>query len=1290
VAGSKTPTGATEDGARTIDEVMTRAELGVLLTDLRRRSAYSLRDLAAEIGSSPSTLSGWCRAENLPFAAQHEVFRDLLRVLGVADTEPWVDALIRVRDGGGTRADPSTPPYRGLESFGRGDADRFFGREELVQQTHARWCSLLHDDERPNLLALVGPSGSGKSSLLHAGLLPVLEGHGTTCWTMTPGVDPAGRLARLLGDARRQGGDGGDQVVLIDQFEELFTTCRDHGEREAFLDLLDEVAASTGSVVRGVVIALRIDFYADLVGAGRLVRSLQHTQVLVGPMCRDELMRAIVGPAEQVGATVDDDLVALLLRDFVPSGALGARHDAGALPLLSHALLQTWRRSRRGHLTVGDYHAAGGIDGAIERSAELVYGELSPDEQALVRQLFLRLVHLEGDTIATRRAATYDELAGLVPHDDPPRDRDGDEVAPRHGTGTVSSFLDRFVDARLLTAHGETVEITHEALLAAWPRLRSWIEEDREALRLHRRLAEAARSWADSDRDPSVLARGARLEELRAWLEAGSGRLVPNRLERDFLEASVRQAEAETEAARRRTRRLRVLVAITTVFGLIAGASAVAAVQARSDALLARDEALSRQVALTAARLAEVDPSVAAQLAVVGYRIAPTSEARSALLDAAATPRAARILGGAGSTALAMSDDGALVAVSDAVRSHVQLLARTADGAGRIATIPLADADAESFALAFSPDGQVLAVGDTTTAITLWDVADPSAPAPLGEPLHGPEGPIQGLAFHPGGHELAAVGLGDGVFRWDLQDPVAPVPLPLLPSEHITWAVAYHPAGDRLVVGEDAGAAVLWELGSEPRPLVALEVGDRSTLSVAVAPDGTAVAAGSRDGEVAVWDVTDPAAPTPVELDDATFASWVNALEFGPDGATLAAGSSDGSLRVYSTTTWGSIQDLPHPAALTDVTFTDGGATLASVATDGTTRFWDTTDRPIALGGSIWSLGFSADGERLAAFSAVDTGVWDVSPDGDLEFAFGPIPEPADELGFTGGGAMSPDGLRLAHGTQGGDVLLHDLAGGTPDEGRPLGATPGLVEMTAFSADGRLLAAGGGDTDVRVWTLDGDTPTLVATLDDPAENVLNLAFSAVGRLLAVPSADGHVYLYDLEDPDAPALSARLDGFDSEVYGVAFTPDGHVLAAAGTDAYVLLWDVSDPAAPRRIGEPLGGPTGRVFDLAFDASGARLAAGVVDGSTWVWDTTDLGSAGRFAVLGPSSGPIYAVRFGPSGGDLVAGGARAEVHRWRIDEEAAVDAVCGRAGDPLTTDEWELHLPGRPYDPPCGARS
>jgi WD40 repeat protein/transcriptional regulator with XRE-family HTH domain len=1262
----------------------------VLLTDLRRRSTYSLRDLAAEIGSSPSTLSGWCRAENLPFAAQHDVFRDMLRVLGVSDTEPWVDALIRVRDGSGTRADPSTPPYRGLESFGRDDADRFFGREELVQQTHARWCALLHDDERPKLLALVGPSGSGKSSLLHAGLLPALEGAGATCWTMTPGVDPADRLARLLAEARRQGADGGDQVVLIDQFEELFTTCRDHAEREAFLDRLDEVAASTGSVVRGVVIALRIDFYADLVAAGRLVRSLQHTQVLVGPMCRDELVRAIVGPAEQVGATVDDDLVALLLRDFVPSGAIGARHDAGALPLLSHALLQTWRRSRRGQLTVADYHAAGGIDGAIERSAELVYGELSPDEQALVRQLFLRLVHLEGDTLATRRAATYDELAGLVPHEDPPRDRDGeDAAAPRHGTGTVSSLLDRFVDARLLTAHGETVEITHEALLAAWPRLRSWIEEDREALRSHHRLVEAARAWADSDRDPSVLARGARLEEMRAWLGSGSGRLVPNRLERDFLEASVGQAGAEAAASRRRTRRLRVLVAITTVFGLIAGASAVAAVQARSDALLARDEALSRQVALTAARLAEVDPSVAAQLAVVGYRIAPTSEARSALLDAAATPRAARILGGAGSTALAVSDDGALVAVSDAVRSHVQLLVRTGDGPERIATLPLADADAESFALAFSPDGQVLAVGDTTTAITLWDVADPSAPAPLGEPLHGPEGPIQGLAFHPDGHELAAVGLGDGVFRWDLQDPAAPAPLPLLPSEHITWAVAYHPDGDRLVVGEDAGAAVLWQLGADPRRLATLEVSDRSTLAVAVAPDGTTVAAGSRDGALAVWDVTDPAVPTAIEVDDATFASWVNAIEFGPDGATLAAGSSDGSLRVYSTTTWGSIQDLPHPAALTDVTFTDGGATLASVATDGTTRFWDTADRPVALGGSIWSLGFSADGERLAAFSAVDTGVWDVGSDGGLEVAFDPIPEPADELAFTGGGAISPDGLRLAHGTQGGDVLLHDLTDGRPDEGRPLGATPGLVEMTAFSADGGLLAAGGGDTDVRVWALDDAVPTLVATLDDPAENVLNLAFSAAGRLLAAPSADDHVYLYDLEDPDAPILLARLDGFDSEVYAAAFSPDGRVLAAAGTDAYVLRWDLSDPAAPRRIGEPLGGPTGRVFDLAFDASGSRLAAGVVDGSTWVWDATDLASADRFAVLGPSPGPIFAVRFSPGGGELVAGGAHAQVHRWRIDEDAAVDAVCDRVGDPLTIDEWELYLPGRPYEPPCEAR-
>jgi transcriptional regulator with XRE-family HTH domain len=505
-------TGATADLGRSVVEVSTRAELGELLTNLRRRSTYSLRDLAAVIGSSPSTLSGWCRAENLPFPSQHEVFREMLRTLGVEDTDPWMDALLRVRDGTAGRAARGAPPYRGLESFGPDDADRFFGREALVHEAHERWRSLVVDGGRANLLALVGPSGSGKSSLLQAGLRPRLESDGTRCAVMTPGPTPLDRLDTLVAEAdeaapHAPGQDG--QVVVVDQLEELFTVCQDPEQRVRFLDRLEELAdpATPG----GVIVSLRIDFYAPLVATGRLVPSLQHAQVLVGPMHRDELLRAIVGPAERVGMSVDDDLVALMLRDFVPSGAIGAHHDAGALPLLSHALLETWQRARRGRMTVADYHAAGGIDGAIERSAEVVYAELTDEQRRLTRQLFLRLVHLQGDTLATRRGATYEELDGLTSGgDESTAAGDGADESTAVGDGAdvvhadLADVLERFVDARLVTAHRTTVQITHEALLAAWPRLRTWIEEDRDSLRLHRDLTEAARTWHDSDRDPST------------------------------------------------------------------------------------------------------------------------------------------------------------------------------------------------------------------------------------------------------------------------------------------------------------------------------------------------------------------------------------------------------------------------------------------------------------------------------------------------------------------------------------------------------------------------------------------------------------------------------------------------------------------------------------------------------------------------------------------------------------------------------------------------------------------
>lgn len=471
--------------------------------------------------------------------------------------------------------------------------------------------------------------------------------------------------------------------------------------------------------------------------------------------------------------------------------------------------------------------------------------------------MLVRMVNLEPDAPLTHRPLPYDKLIDLDRAASAPADSDesNDSSAPLDPTGAqaatqtrVERVLDRFVAARLVTVYERTIEISHEALLTSWPRLRDWIEQSEDTLRLQRRVAEAARVWHEHDRDPSGLLRGNQLAAVRAIWERPDSPVELAATEREFLAASIQQAEHDLARERGTRRRLRVLVPAVSTLAVVAGVSAVVAVDARSNALAARDEALSREIAVTAARVAETDPSLAAQLAVIGYALSPTRQARSALLDASASVRVARYLGGPGSTTVALSDDGAALAVSNAADGHVQLFRAEGPRWARTETVPLSDPHAESFALVFSRDGDTLFVGDTTATIGIWDVSDLDAPRPIGTSLQGPDGPIQDLAVSPDGREMAAVGLGDGMFRWDISDPEQPTPLPLLPSDEITWSVAYDLAGELVAVGNDVGAVQLWELGqgSEPELVATLDTDDRSVLSVAFGADDALLAAGSR------------------------------------------------------------------------------------------------------------------------------------------------------------------------------------------------------------------------------------------------------------------------------------------------------------------------------------------------------------------------------------------------------------------------------------------------------------
>ncbi len=744
--------------------VRTAGDFGRELTLLRLAAGLTVRQLARRAGLPHSTAGDYVAGRHLPPPAQPLVLRRILRACGVTDEQDldsWQAAADRARRGPGRGpgpgrdagpADPAGPatgagpagaagdpgagwsgagqgggpgqagegrpgvlrpggnlaapgpagarsaadsplrsrrssviPYRGLASFQAADAQWFFGREDLTARL-VQLAGAARAAGQP--LMVVGPSGSGKSSLLRAGLIPAIERGsvpgieaGSPALVLTPGSRP---LTMLTAELSATGRPGGRTAVIIDQFEQVFTACPDEAERQAFITAVGELASRVL-----VVIGLRADCYGRALRYAGLAAALQERQLAVGPMSADQLRRVISEPARRAGVSVTEGLVELLLRDLTPRFAGPGGQEAGALPLLSHALRATWEHGRGDTLIVADYRASGGITDAIARTAEDAYGALRPAEQRRARWLFLRLVQVADDSIETRCQVPLAELGELA--------GDGSEGA---GTGVLS----RFIDERLITVTAEAAEITHDALLQAWPRLREWIEGDRDGLRTRRRVTDAARIWADSGHDSAVLLRGGQLAIARDWAAVQHSRDGLSKAARQFLAASAAHEQATVEAERRRSRRLARLVAALAVLVLATVGLAGYAFSQRRAAMTEQLIADSRELAVEASQLRGQDPSVAAQLSLAAYRTARTPAALGSLLESSGTPAATRLR----------------------------------DSAGVVE------------AMALSASRHLLAVVAADGTVRLWNVARPGAPVPAQPPAEGRAGAAVRGCLQPG------------------------------------------------------------------------------------------------------------------------------------------------------------------------------------------------------------------------------------------------------------------------------------------------------------------------------------------------------------------------------------------------------------------------------------------------------------------------------------------------------------------------------------------------------------
>ena len=1112
-------------------------------------------------------------------------------------------------------------PYLGLYAFEAEQEKYFCGREEAIR-------TLITYLTNSRFLPVIGYSGSGKSSLIKAGLLPQLGRDripGSSQWSVeafTPGKYPLGKLVDILARHREQ---NQPFVIFIDQFEEVFTLCEDESERKSFIRLIAEEMNAPERKSR-MIIAIRGDFLIRCADYSDVLNLINHPPrtYIVKSLEIEELQEAIEKPAELHGVKFERRLVSQIAQDVVG--------QPGALPLLQYALKELWRvciekpESPEPLLTKKGYEEIGGVQGALENRANVIYESFRDGDKVFVRKLFMELVQLGEEQKVTRRRVDWERLGAIA---------DSAEQLERV-IGLLAGS-----QQRLIIVDENSVEVAHEALLSQWKLLSGWIEEDRENIRISRRLEIACREWEETfGKSDEALLTGARLLEVEEWEKRVQPKLTGD--EKDFLGKSVGRRKREEQAELEQQRQLRELAEDK------AKAEAARAEEEEAKTTAQRERAIAAEdkVNAEAARVRETEAKVRVQ----------KQRTRLAIASLIAVTGLTILTG----TAWISAERGQIIALSQASearfilnRDSLDPLVEALKAGTRLKQIDWVPGNKEVRqqvmetltqavywvrerdrlqahnnvvqSVSFSPDGKMLASAGYDNTVKLWNLE-----GNLKKPISLPHNqPVFSVSFSPDSKTIASASFDKTVKLWNRDG--TPKGSPLLHSNRV-YAVAFNPKGDKIATGDRNGTVTIWDLKEKKKTNFKAHNG--LVYSLSFSPDGSLLSTGSSDNTAKLWTLEPKLKNTKV----LQHGDVVSSVSFSSNGE-IASASLDGTVKLWKTD-GSSIRELNGESGLTSVSFSPDGKIISAGRLDGKVQLWDANGKEIEILEShtdrVNSVSFSHDGKTLASASNDQTvKVWQIQL--PLLTHLKAHDSRVMDVSF------SPDGKIFASASEDATIKLWDISGNFQQslKGHRL-----LVDSVSFSPNSEKIASTSRDDTVKIWTRQGkgykqEKPDQNFTrLSSIGDSSVSFSPNSKNPTIAVADTQGIVWFMDtnrkLKHPPFPAHK-------SPILRVSLSPDGKSVATASEDGTAKMWNLDG-----KLQYTLPGHTSGVEDVSFSRDGNRIATASKDNTVKLWDR----NGNLLKTLTGHSAAVISVSFSPDGDAIATASEDRTIKLWNLD--------------------------------------